>query len=95
MFNQIFILDLKGKVLVARNYRGELDSNVIDKFMSLLMERGTLEKLFYRNFHLTNDSCIYFRGGRQLKSTSPVTGLYFRIHQDEQSVHSLDDEEKR
>ncbi len=40
MFNQIFILDLKGKVLVARNYRGELDSNVIDKFMPLLMEKG-------------------------------------------------------
>lgn len=40
MFNQIFILDLKGKVLVARNYRGELDSGVIDKFMPLLMERG-------------------------------------------------------
>lgn len=40
MFNQVFVLDLKGKVLVARNYRGELDSNVIDKFMPLLMERG-------------------------------------------------------
>lgn len=40
MFNQIFILDLKGKVLVARNYRGELDSNVIDKFMPQLLDRG-------------------------------------------------------
>ncbi|CAG9797429.1 unnamed protein product [Chironomus riparius] len=45
MFSQIFILDLKGKVLISRNYRGELDSQVIDKFMPLLMdkeEEGTL-----------------------------------------------------
>lgn len=48
MFNQIFILDLKGKVLVARNYRGELDSNVIDKFMPLLMERGKKIELYHK-----------------------------------------------
>lgn len=40
MFSQIFILDLKGKVLISRNYRGELDSQVIDKFMPLLMDKG-------------------------------------------------------
>lgn len=40
MIFQIFLLDVKGKVLIARNYRGEIDSNVIDKFMPLLMEKG-------------------------------------------------------
>jgi AP-1 complex subunit mu len=42
MIFQIFLLDVKGKVLVSRNYRGEIDSSVIDKFMPLLMEKGEL-----------------------------------------------------
>lgn len=35
----IYFLDLKGKVLVSRNYRGDTDMNSIDKFMALLMDR--------------------------------------------------------
>jgi len=35
----IFILDVKGKVLISRNYRGDIDMSVIDKFMPLLMEK--------------------------------------------------------
>jgi hypothetical protein len=35
----IYVLDLKGKVLISRNYRGDLDTSVIDKFMPLVMER--------------------------------------------------------
>ena len=35
----IFFLDLKGKVLISRNYRGDVDMNVIDKFMPILMDR--------------------------------------------------------
>lgn len=35
----VYILDLKGKVLISRNYRGDADSSVIDKFMPLAMER--------------------------------------------------------
>jgi hypothetical protein len=66
MFNQVFVLDLKGKVLVARNYRGELDSNVIDKFMPLLMERG---KKILKSSRMTHNIKNYlikiFRGGRQ------------------------------
>ncbi|CAI4229977.1 unnamed protein product [Auanema sp. JU1783] len=34
----IFILDLKGKTVIARNYRGDVDMGVIDKFMPLLMD---------------------------------------------------------
>lgn len=35
----IFFLDLKGKVLISRNYRGDVDMNAIDKFMPILMDR--------------------------------------------------------
>ncbi|XP_064105415.1 AP-1 complex subunit mu-1-like isoform X3 [Macrobrachium nipponense] len=35
----IYILDVKGKVLISRNYRGDIDMGVIEKFMPLVMER--------------------------------------------------------
>ncbi|XP_025205208.1 AP-1 complex subunit mu-1 [Melanaphis sacchari] len=35
----IYILDVKGKVLISRNYRGDIAPNVIEKFMPLLMEK--------------------------------------------------------
>jgi len=35
----IFILDVKGKVLISRNYRGDVEMGIIDKFLPLLMEK--------------------------------------------------------
>ncbi|KAL7751793.1 AP-1 adaptor complex mu subunit Apm1 [Sorochytrium milnesiophthora] len=35
----VFVLDLKGKVLIARNYRGDIPMNTIDKFMPLIAEQ--------------------------------------------------------
>lgn len=35
----IFVLDVKGKVLISRTYRGDMDMTVVDKFMPLLMEK--------------------------------------------------------
>ncbi|RCN50363.1 adaptor complexe medium subunit family protein [Ancylostoma caninum] len=35
----IFILDLKGKTIISRNYRGDVDMGVIDRFLPLLMDR--------------------------------------------------------
>ncbi|PAV85639.1 hypothetical protein WR25_08251 isoform D [Diploscapter pachys] len=35
----IFILDLKGNVIVSRNYRGDVDMSCIEKFMPLLVEK--------------------------------------------------------
>jgi len=35
----VYILDLKGKVLISRNYRGDVDMGIIDKFMPLVMDR--------------------------------------------------------
>ncbi|XP_033738524.1 AP-1 complex subunit mu-1 [Pecten maximus] len=34
----VYLLDVKGKVLVCRNYRGDIDMSVIDKFMPLVLE---------------------------------------------------------
>lgn len=39
---------MKGKVLISRNYRGDIENNVIDKFIGLVMDReedGTLTPL--------------------------------------------------
>jgi len=35
----IYILDIKGKVLIFRNYRGDIDMNVIDHFLPLVREK--------------------------------------------------------
>ncbi|XP_043223865.1 AP-1 complex subunit mu-1-like [Amphibalanus amphitrite] len=37
--SSIYLLDSKGKVLISRNYRGDIEPSVIDKFMPLLMDR--------------------------------------------------------
>ncbi|KAJ3289052.1 AP-1 complex subunit mu-1 [Borealophlyctis nickersoniae] len=34
----VFILDLKGKVLISRNYRGDIPMTAIEKFMPLILE---------------------------------------------------------
>eukprot|EP00842_Homolaphlyctis_polyrhiza_P006373 jgi/Hompol1/6737/HPOL_001544-RA len=34
----VFILDLKGKVLISRNYRGDIPMSAIEKFMPLIIE---------------------------------------------------------
>lgn len=35
----LFFLDLKGKVLISRDYRGDISASHADKFMDLLLER--------------------------------------------------------
>ena len=34
----IYILDMKGKTLISRNYRGDIENSVLDKFIGLVME---------------------------------------------------------
>jgi len=34
----VYVLDLKGKVLINRNYRGDISSTAVDKFMPLILE---------------------------------------------------------
>jgi hypothetical protein len=34
--NIVFILDLKGKVLISRNYRGDIPMSAVEKFMPLV-----------------------------------------------------------
>jgi AP-1 complex subunit mu len=38
MASAIFFLDLKGRTLLARNYRGDIPMSVVEKFMPLLLE---------------------------------------------------------
>ncbi|TRY55190.1 hypothetical protein DNTS_032669 [Danionella cerebrum] len=35
----VYVLDLKGKVLICRNYRGDVDMSEIEHFMTLLMDK--------------------------------------------------------
>ena len=39
VLSAIYILDMKGKVLISRNYRGDIENTVIDKFIGLVMDR--------------------------------------------------------
>jgi AP-1 complex subunit mu len=38
----VYILDLKGKVIITRNYRGDLPSNIAQRFISRLLEEEEL-----------------------------------------------------
>lgn len=39
VLSAIYILDMKGKVLISRNYRGDIETNLIDKFIGLVMDK--------------------------------------------------------
>jgi len=39
VLSAIYILDMKGKVLINRNYRGDVDNSMIDKFIGLVSEK--------------------------------------------------------
>lgn len=56
VLSAIYILDMKGKVLISRNYRGDVENSVIDKFIGLISEKeedGTLTPL------LCTQDCTY------------------------------------
>ena len=38
MLSAIFVLDLKGKVLISRNYRGDIPMTAVDKFLPLILQ---------------------------------------------------------
>lgn len=39
MASSIYILDLKGKVIISRDYRGDIPPTAVEKFMTLLLEQ--------------------------------------------------------
>ncbi len=43
VFSAIYIMDLKGKVIISRNYRGDLPMNVSEKFATYIQERDENE----------------------------------------------------
>ena len=70
----IFFLDLKGKVLISRNYRGDVDMNVIDKFMPILMDReeeGSLNPILR---HLDTTFCFIKFNNLYLVSVTKKNG---------------------
>ncbi|KAI1286306.1 AP-1 complex subunit mu-1 [Halotydeus destructor] len=71
----IYFLDMKGKPLIARNYRGDIDTSVIEKFMPLLMdkeEEGTLNPVLrfneQINFMWTKYSNLYIVAASKINS---------------------------
>jgi len=38
VLSAVYILDLKGKTLISRNYRGDIPNNAVEKFMPLVLE---------------------------------------------------------
>ena len=34
----VFVLDVKGKVLINRNYRGDIPMSAVDKFMPMILD---------------------------------------------------------
>ena len=56
VLSAIYILDMKGKVLISRNYRGDIENSAIDKFIGLVSEKdedGSLTPL------LCTPECTY------------------------------------
>jgi AP-1 complex subunit mu len=46
----VYIVDLKGKPLISRDYRGDVDMNIIDKFLPLVMdseEEGLMSPILF------------------------------------------------
>jgi AP-1 complex subunit mu len=55
----LYILDLKGKSLISRNYRGDVPTNIIDKFKKRVVKeenesyiRPVFEESGYSFFHV-------------------------------------------
>ena len=56
----IYILDQKGKVIICRDYRGDIEPGVIDKFMTLYMDREE-ENALTPIIHSTDATFIHVR----------------------------------
>uniref|UniRef100_A0A915JVS3 MHD domain-containing protein n=1 Tax=Romanomermis culicivorax TaxID=13658 RepID=A0A915JVS3_ROMCU len=56
----VFILDLKGKPIISRNYRGDVDMNAIDKFLPSLMEKEE-EGLLTPILHHSDTTFVYLK----------------------------------
>ena len=40
----IFIMDLKGKIIISRNFRGDVSSAVSDRFASYIQEKDEMDQ---------------------------------------------------
>lgn len=81
----VYILDMKGKTLIARNFRGDLSMEVIDKFLAVLLdkeEEGTLSPVLRWNHQVSflwiKFSNLYFVA--TTKSNANAAMLFTFLH---------------
>jgi hypothetical protein len=43
VFSSLYILDLKGKLLLSRDYRGDVPSNIYERFVPLVLEQDRVD----------------------------------------------------
>ena len=44
VLSAVFITDLKGKVIISRNYRGDIPMTSVEKFTTYMQEKEELEQ---------------------------------------------------
>ncbi|KAL7671651.1 hypothetical protein ACOME3_006542 [Neoechinorhynchus agilis] len=59
--SSVYILDLKGKVLISRDFRGDIDLNAIDEFLELLLENEDTAQQTSPMFQKDNIAYVYIR----------------------------------
>ncbi|XP_016422002.1 AP-1 complex subunit mu-1-like [Sinocyclocheilus rhinocerous] len=90
----VYVLDLKGKVLICRNYRGDVDMSEIEHFMTLLMdkeEEGTLSPILAHGgvrFMWIKHNNLY-RIFQTSRTKNPIHFLYGEIYITQEG-HKLD-----
>ena len=42
--SSVFVMDLKGKVIISRNYRGDISMNASDRFARYIQEKNEMDQ---------------------------------------------------
>ncbi|XP_037087320.1 AP-1 complex subunit mu-1 [Pollicipes pollicipes] len=86
--SSIYLLDSKGKVLISRNYRGDIEPSVIDKFMPLLMDReeeGNMSPIIQTNgctfMYIKHSNVYVVSTSRKNANVSMVFAVLHRLVQ--------------
>ncbi|CDW55306.1 clathrin coat assembly protein ap 1 [Trichuris trichiura] len=82
----VFFLDLKGKVIINRNYRGDVDMNLIEKFLPLVMEKeeeGCIAPILYHQdatFYYVKHTNLYLVAlSRKNSNVAAVFAFLYKI----------------
>lgn len=61
MASAVFILDLKGKVIISRNYRGDVPMSAVESFMPILTELEEEEQIITPVITYNGTSFLYIK----------------------------------